>query len=156
MSNAPLCSACNYLPLYELTFLLTLSEIVPKPPVREDLIISESTQPPLKRASELAYEDGKSFWVAPEDAKASSTSGDLEAKVETEVEAAVVMELVEAQGDVIIQPVVAPMCGVSEATWGRAQSPPPSPDFGIPLIVPTVVDRLGEREDTWGKPQQLD
>ncbi|KAL5964468.1 hypothetical protein TSMEX_007808 [Taenia solium] len=130
-------------------------EVAQKLPVREDLIISESIQPPLKRTPEMPYENGKSLWVTPEDAKTSSTSGDLETKVDAEEEAAVVMEPVEAQGDVIIQPVVAPMCGVSEATWGRAQSPPPSPDFDIPLIVPTIVERLGEREDTWGKPQQF-
>ncbi|CUT99311.1 Ankyrin [Echinococcus multilocularis] len=127
-----------------------------KPSVHAELTMSGLTQPTLEWTPEMASEDGKSLWIAPGDAKESSTNGDLEAKVEAEVEQAVAMESVEAQGDVIIQPVAVPMCGVSEATWGRAQSPPPSPDFDIPLIVPTVVERLGEREDTWGKPQQLD
>ncbi|KAM7539204.1 hypothetical protein Aperf_G00000048262 [Anoplocephala perfoliata] len=76
-------------------------------------------------------------------------------------------EAVFEADEFIIQPVVYPLCGANEATWGRAQSPLPSPTSSIstahessanpddiPLIVPTVVERLGEREDTWGKPQE--
>ncbi|VDM30925.1 unnamed protein product [Hydatigera taeniaeformis] len=136
------------------TAVVGIEEVTSKPLVCEGLIMSESTRPAPSRALEMTYGGDTSFWMSPDDAKGAGS--DFGARVETEMEAMAEMESEEQEGDVIIQPVAVPMCGVSEATWGRAQSPTPSTDFDIPLIVPTVVERLGEREDTWGKPQELD
>lgn len=129
------------------------------PAKNEDQIFPETTGTNLEGPPQ-SYD--APLWMVP------GRAGDMEGSGRASGDAGLAAEM-EAQGDFIIQPVAVSMCGISEATWGRAQDSPPSPPFApsndpcvdfesdtMPLIVPTVVDRLGEREETWGQAQKLD